>query len=182
MSCYYTNNNIRISTWIWNCDLNDRMYDPCHYRELINAFWPIRFKNPKTPAVYKYRRIEFNKTWFKLDLVNLCFMVNIWKAESSRAWCFYSSSKRLESGTYCIISPPLLQFPQSNIVHPFSLSYHPFAMLSSFKAVDRARKHSKCCIWHCALTVFCHWLLCVRHRNMLIFISSDAEKVEYSAD
>uniref|UniRef100_A0A3B4E2C7 Uncharacterized protein n=1 Tax=Pygocentrus nattereri TaxID=42514 RepID=A0A3B4E2C7_PYGNA len=25
-------------------------------------------------------------------------------------------------------------FPQSNIVHPFSLSYHPFAMLSSYKA------------------------------------------------
>ncbi|KAK2850042.1 hypothetical protein Q7C36_008825 [Tachysurus vachellii] len=32
---------------------------------------------------------------------------------------------------------------KSNIVHPFSLSYHPFAMLSSFKAVDRARKHTQ---------------------------------------
>ncbi|XP_058247405.1 uncharacterized protein C2orf80-like isoform X2 [Hemibagrus wyckioides] len=31
----------------------------------------------------------------------------------------------------------------TNIVHPFSLSYHPFAMLSSFKAVDHARKHTQ---------------------------------------
>lgn len=36
-------------------------------------------------------------------------------------------------------------FPQQgSIVHPFSLSYHPFAMLSSFKAVDHSRKHSMC--------------------------------------
>ncbi|KAG7331135.1 hypothetical protein KOW79_005104 [Hemibagrus wyckioides] len=32
---------------------------------------------------------------------------------------------------------------KTNIVHPFSLSYHPFAMLSSFKAVDHARKHTQ---------------------------------------
>ncbi|KAF7709525.1 uncharacterized protein C2orf80-like [Silurus meridionalis] len=32
---------------------------------------------------------------------------------------------------------------KSNIIHPFSLSYHPFAMLSSFKAVDRSRKHTQ---------------------------------------
>ncbi|TSM68912.1 Shugoshin 2 [Bagarius yarrelli] len=31
----------------------------------------------------------------------------------------------------------------SNIVHPFSLSCHPFAMLSAFKAVDCARKHTQ---------------------------------------
>ncbi|XP_068079694.1 uncharacterized protein C2orf80 homolog isoform X2 [Danio rerio] len=29
---------------------------------------------------------------------------------------------------------------KGNIVHPFSLSYHPFAMLSSFKAVDCSKK------------------------------------------
>ncbi|XP_026768447.3 uncharacterized protein C2orf80 [Pangasianodon hypophthalmus] len=33
-------------------------------------------------------------------------------------------------------------YTKSNIVHPFSLSSHPFAMLSSFKAVDRSRKHT----------------------------------------
>ncbi|KAG1959959.1 hypothetical protein F2P79_006042 [Pimephales promelas] len=32
---------------------------------------------------------------------------------------------------------------KGNIVHPFSLSYHPFAMLSSFKAVERSRKHTQ---------------------------------------
>ncbi|XP_053482915.1 uncharacterized protein C2orf80 [Ictalurus furcatus] len=32
---------------------------------------------------------------------------------------------------------------KANIVHPFSLSYHPFAMLSSHKAVDRSRKHTQ---------------------------------------
>ncbi|KAI4875188.1 hypothetical protein NFI96_023956 [Prochilodus magdalenae] len=35
------------------------------------------------------------------------------------------------------------QDTKSSIVHPFSLSYHPFAMLSSYKAVDHSRKHSK---------------------------------------
>ncbi|XP_076841535.1 uncharacterized protein C2orf80 [Brachyhypopomus gauderio] len=29
------------------------------------------------------------------------------------------------------------------IVHPFSLSYHPFAMLGSFKAFDHSRKHTE---------------------------------------
>uniref|UniRef100_A0A4W4EJF6 Uncharacterized protein n=1 Tax=Electrophorus electricus TaxID=8005 RepID=A0A4W4EJF6_ELEEL len=33
----------------------------------------------------------------------------------------------------------------SSIIHPFSLSYHPFAMLSSFKAIDHSRKHSMWC-------------------------------------
>ncbi|XP_051997706.1 uncharacterized protein C2orf80-like [Xyrauchen texanus] len=32
---------------------------------------------------------------------------------------------------------------KGNIVHPFSLSYHPFAMLSSFKAVDHSRQHTQ---------------------------------------
>ncbi|KAM9487205.1 uncharacterized protein C2orf80 [Clarias gariepinus] len=32
---------------------------------------------------------------------------------------------------------------KSNIVHPFPLSYHPFAMLSAFKAVDHSRKHTQ---------------------------------------
>ncbi|KAJ8012592.1 hypothetical protein DPEC_G00044470 [Dallia pectoralis] len=35
------------------------------------------------------------------------------------------------------------QHSKSAIVHPFSLSYHPFAMLSSFKVVDHSRKHSQ---------------------------------------
>uniref|UniRef100_A0A8C1GVA6 Uncharacterized protein n=1 Tax=Cyprinus carpio TaxID=7962 RepID=A0A8C1GVA6_CYPCA len=41
---------------------------------------------------------------------------------------------------------PVASYPHNhgNIVHPFSLSYHPFAMLSSFKAVDHSRKHSMC--------------------------------------
>uniref|UniRef100_A0A8C1GSD0 Uncharacterized protein n=1 Tax=Cyprinus carpio TaxID=7962 RepID=A0A8C1GSD0_CYPCA len=39
---------------------------------------------------------------------------------------------------------PVASYPHNHgsIVHPFSLSYHPFAMLSSFKAVDHSRKHS----------------------------------------
>ncbi|XP_029937296.1 uncharacterized protein C2orf80 [Myripristis murdjan] len=32
---------------------------------------------------------------------------------------------------------------KSAIVHPFTLSYHPFAMLGSYKAVDHSRKHSQ---------------------------------------
>ncbi|XP_062862661.1 uncharacterized protein C2orf80-like [Trichomycterus rosablanca] len=32
---------------------------------------------------------------------------------------------------------------KSNIVHPFFLSYHPFAMLSSFKAVNQSKKHTQ---------------------------------------
>ncbi|XP_066542084.1 uncharacterized protein C2orf80-like [Hoplias malabaricus] len=32
---------------------------------------------------------------------------------------------------------------KNNIVHPFSLSYHPFAMLSSYKAVDHLKKHTQ---------------------------------------
>jgi len=47
------------------------------------------------------------------------------------------NEKRL---SFKIISMSFAQ--QGNIVHPFSLSYHPFAMLSSFKAVERSRKHS----------------------------------------
>ncbi|XP_072542027.1 uncharacterized protein C2orf80 [Salminus brasiliensis] len=35
------------------------------------------------------------------------------------------------------------QDTKSNIIHPFTLSYHPFAMLSSYKAVDHSRKHTK---------------------------------------
>ncbi|KAL0963971.1 hypothetical protein UPYG_G00315930 [Umbra pygmaea] len=35
------------------------------------------------------------------------------------------------------------QHSKSAIVHPFTLSYHPFAMLGSFKAVDHSRKHSQ---------------------------------------
>ncbi|XP_036421582.1 uncharacterized protein C2orf80-like [Colossoma macropomum] len=35
------------------------------------------------------------------------------------------------------------QDTKSNIIHPFSLSYHPFAMLSSYKAVDHSRKHTQ---------------------------------------
>ncbi|KAM6984963.1 uncharacterized protein C2orf80 [Aplochiton taeniatus] len=31
---------------------------------------------------------------------------------------------------------------KSSIVHPFTLSYHPFAMLGSYKAVDHSRKHT----------------------------------------
>ncbi|XP_050976107.1 uncharacterized protein C2orf80-like [Labeo rohita] len=42
---------------------------------------------------------------------------------------------------------PVASYPDNhdkgNIVHPFSLSYHPFAMLSSFKAVDHSRKHTQ---------------------------------------
>ncbi|XP_063070220.1 uncharacterized protein C2orf80-like [Engraulis encrasicolus] len=42
---------------------------------------------------------------------------------------------------------PVAAYPQnltkSAIVHPFSLSYHPFAMLGSYKAVDRSRKHTE---------------------------------------
>ncbi|XP_026127928.1 uncharacterized protein C2orf80-like [Carassius auratus] len=42
---------------------------------------------------------------------------------------------------------PVSSYPHNNtkgnIVHPFSLSYHPFAMLSSFKAVDHSRKHTR---------------------------------------
>ncbi|KAG9271421.1 hypothetical protein AMEX_G14347 [Astyanax mexicanus] len=32
---------------------------------------------------------------------------------------------------------------KSNIIHPFTLSYHPFAMLSSYKAVEHSKKHTK---------------------------------------
>ncbi|KAG5283551.1 hypothetical protein AALO_G00043310 [Alosa alosa] len=32
---------------------------------------------------------------------------------------------------------------KSAIIHPFALSYHPFAMLGSYKAVDRSRKHNE---------------------------------------
>lgn len=75
-----------------------------------------------------------------------------------RAWnCAELWPSKTGVRNYCIISLPLLWFPQTNIVHPFSLSYHPFAMLSSFKAVDRARKHSEFCLWHCALTIQCHF-------------------------
>ncbi|XP_026865382.2 uncharacterized protein C2orf80, partial [Electrophorus electricus] len=35
------------------------------------------------------------------------------------------------------------QNTKSSIIHPFSLSYHPFAMLSSFKAIDHSRKHTQ---------------------------------------
>ncbi|XP_071001460.1 uncharacterized protein C2orf80 isoform X2 [Oncorhynchus clarkii lewisi] len=35
------------------------------------------------------------------------------------------------------------QHSKSAIVHPFTLSYHPFAMLGSFKAVDHSRKHTQ---------------------------------------
>ncbi|XP_042619498.1 uncharacterized protein C2orf80-like [Cyprinus carpio] len=42
---------------------------------------------------------------------------------------------------------PVASYPHNHakgsIVHPFSLSYHPFAMLSSFKAVDHSRKHTQ---------------------------------------
>ncbi|XP_043104398.1 uncharacterized protein C2orf80-like [Puntigrus tetrazona] len=42
---------------------------------------------------------------------------------------------------------PVASYPHNhakgNIVHPFSLSYHPFAMLYSFKAVDHSRKHTQ---------------------------------------
>lgn len=31
---------------------------------------------------------------------------------------------------------------KNSIVHPFTLSYHPFAMLGSYKAVDHSRKHT----------------------------------------
>ena len=37
----------------------------------------------------------------------------------------------------------LSSLPQNSIVHPFTLSYHPFAMLCSYKAVDHSKKHSK---------------------------------------
>ncbi|CAL8266385.1 unnamed protein product [Lota lota] len=32
---------------------------------------------------------------------------------------------------------------KNSIVHPFTLSYHPFAMLCSYKAVDHSKKHSQ---------------------------------------
>ncbi|XP_067115004.1 uncharacterized protein C2orf80-like [Osmerus mordax] len=35
------------------------------------------------------------------------------------------------------------QHSKSSIVHPFTLSYHPFAMLSSYKAIDHSRKHTQ---------------------------------------
>ncbi|XP_014020775.1 uncharacterized protein C2orf80 [Salmo salar] len=41
----------------------------------------------------------------------------------------------------------LHQHSKSTIVHPFTLSYHPFAMLSSFKAVDHSRKHTQKLKW-----------------------------------
>ncbi|XP_029557757.1 uncharacterized protein C2orf80-like isoform X2 [Salmo trutta] len=41
----------------------------------------------------------------------------------------------------------LHQHSKSTIVHPFTLSYHPFAMLGSFKAVDHSRKHTQKLKW-----------------------------------
>ncbi|XP_012681992.2 uncharacterized protein C2orf80 [Clupea harengus] len=42
---------------------------------------------------------------------------------------------------------PSASYPHSQtksaIVHPFALSYHPFAMLGSYKAVDHSRKHTE---------------------------------------
>ncbi|XP_028848299.1 uncharacterized protein C2orf80-like isoform X3 [Denticeps clupeoides] len=32
---------------------------------------------------------------------------------------------------------------KSVIIHPFTLSHHPFAMLSSFRAIDHSRKHTE---------------------------------------
>ncbi|CAL8387791.1 uncharacterized protein C2orf80 isoform X2 [Gadus morhua] len=32
---------------------------------------------------------------------------------------------------------------KNSIVHPFTLSYHPFAMLCSYKALDHSKKHSQ---------------------------------------
>ncbi|KAG9348738.1 hypothetical protein JZ751_029055, partial [Albula glossodonta] len=32
---------------------------------------------------------------------------------------------------------------KSTIVHPFTLSYHPFAMLKSYKAVAHSRRHTQ---------------------------------------
>lgn len=57
---------------------------------------------------------------------------------------------------FCVVGIPFPFFfsflsPQSTIVHPFFLSYHPFAMLSSYKAVDRLRKHSKWVVFRLAL-------------------------------
>lgn len=78
----------------------------------------------------------------------------------------WPSMTRVEN--YYIIWPALLWFPQSNIVHPFSLSYHPFAMLSSFKAVDHSRKHSKYCMLHCTLPVLGHWYVCITEKCFLL--------------
>ncbi|XP_021435345.2 uncharacterized protein C2orf80 homolog [Oncorhynchus mykiss] len=41
----------------------------------------------------------------------------------------------------------LHQHSKSNIVHPFTLSYHLFAMLGSFKAADHTRKHTQKVKW-----------------------------------
>ncbi|KAM3862277.1 uncharacterized protein C2orf80 [Diretmus argenteus] len=35
------------------------------------------------------------------------------------------------------------QHSKSAIVHPFTLSYHPFAMLGSYKAVDHSKRHTE---------------------------------------
>uniref|UniRef100_A0A3Q1J5Q2 Uncharacterized protein n=1 Tax=Anabas testudineus TaxID=64144 RepID=A0A3Q1J5Q2_ANATE len=39
---------------------------------------------------------------------------------------------------------------QGVIVYPFTLSYHPFAMLGSYKAVHHSKKHSKCVVTVCS--------------------------------
>eukprot|EP00063_Salmo_salar_P045939 XP_014020774.1 PREDICTED: uncharacterized protein C2orf80-like isoform X1 [Salmo salar] len=64
-------------------------------------------------------------------------------------------SSPLQHQTICRLPPPAFQvtsirdhsFHLSTIVHPFTLSYHPFAMLSSFKAVDHSRKHTQKLKW-----------------------------------
>uniref|UniRef100_A0A665WG66 Uncharacterized protein n=1 Tax=Echeneis naucrates TaxID=173247 RepID=A0A665WG66_ECHNA len=57
------------------------------------------------------------------------------------------------------LTVPCCVYSQATIVCPFSLSYHPFAMLSSYKAVDHSKKHSECrhnnshCAWFVTLYI-----------------------------
>uniref|UniRef100_A0A3Q0SYP9 Uncharacterized protein n=1 Tax=Amphilophus citrinellus TaxID=61819 RepID=A0A3Q0SYP9_AMPCI len=43
-----------------------------------------------------------------------------------------------------IPTPFCFSQPKGSIVYPFTLSYHPFAMLGSYKAVHHSKEHSKC--------------------------------------
>uniref|UniRef100_A0A3B4Y564 Uncharacterized protein n=1 Tax=Seriola lalandi dorsalis TaxID=1841481 RepID=A0A3B4Y564_SERLL len=55
-----------------------------------------------------------------------------------------SYPNRLEREAMILSSFAGIIMVSAAIVYPFTLSYHPFAMLGSYKAVHHSRKHSKC--------------------------------------
>uniref|UniRef100_A0A8P4K4V5 Uncharacterized protein n=1 Tax=Dicentrarchus labrax TaxID=13489 RepID=A0A8P4K4V5_DICLA len=76
---------------------------------------------------------------------DLAISVALWWLDKEAGRDIARYPNRLEREAMILSSfAGIIMVSMGAIVYPFTLSYHPFAMLGSYKAVHHSKRHSKC--------------------------------------